>query len=524
LDPCAAPEESGKAGKETARLSRRKATGWYLAFLYINYALLLTKGVLLVPLYLRYMNPKLYGAWLACGGIVAYFGMLEFGFNRVLIQRVAESEGGSDGPQTARLVGVGIRVGMVLSALPLIVGLVLSGYVPVWLLQQGPDSEQLRTAFIVASLAASLMMLSFTPASVLQGLQRQMVTNMCHTGGMGLGVIVTVYLLYRGYGLASIPMGSVVHYLLAAVGAYSYLWFIAGKDLLAKGLTFDRAEFRSMIRSCSRLFAGNAARTITDQSDRPAIGFLFNPLLCNVFVFTGTSYKMLVVLVGYVSHAVMPSLAHLGGEKDAEKLKGVVSLLIRLSLMFGALFLGGALVLNEEFLHVWVGAEYYGGDTLNILMFFAAMIALTLVFLDNILVALGEFSRTAAAGILEAAIYLPVMLGAGYLWGLPGFAAAAILAKGCGNLVVRVPAVLRRLGLGFGDLARAAGPLLWIMAAPICLGLLMKHLWNPSGIGGFILFGALYVSTSTILYGLLDGGFRELGLKAMSSVFARITA
>ena len=164
-------------------VSRKRATKWYLAFLYTNLILTTIKGVVIVPIYLKFIDPRLFGAWLACGGIVGYFGLLEFGVNRVIIQRVAESAGSSDTNRLEKLIGTGFWINALLSFLPLLLGLSLAGYVPAWFQIQGVQGEDLRHAFILAALAASLMMFSFAPAGIMQALQRQVVINLFFTGG-----------------------------------------------------------------------------------------------------------------------------------------------------------------------------------------------------------------------------------------------------------------------------------------------------------------------------------------------------
>ena len=76
--------------------SRKKGTIALMATSYVSLALVMVRNLVMIPLYLACIDNRLYGAWLATGSIVTYFGLLDFGLNGVLMQRVASSYGERD--------------------------------------------------------------------------------------------------------------------------------------------------------------------------------------------------------------------------------------------------------------------------------------------------------------------------------------------------------------------------------------------------------------------------------------------
>ncbi len=502
--------QTGRVEAGLFATSRRAATQWYLVFLYINYALFLIKGVMLVPLYLTYVEPHLYGAWLASGGIIGYLAMLEFGVNRVLIQRTAQAAVASDSGRLASLMGTGFCINATLSTLPFLLGLSISPLIPPLFGVQAENTAEFTAAFIVAALSSSVMMFSFMASSTMQGLQRQVVINICFTGGLGLGILTTVLAIYRGYGLVSIPLGSLVHALVTGVGDYSYMLLVTARYGKFGRPTFSGSVFRDLFRSAAHVFSGSMTGAVTEQSDKVVIGSLLNPLLCNVYVFTGTAYRMLSLLVGYVSHAMMPSLAHLGGQADPDKLKSIIGLLVHFSLVFASVVLGGALFLNQEFVHLWVGPQYYGGEALNALLLMVAGAGVLSVVLNNTLVAMGQFPGISRAALLEAVVYIPLVLTLACRWGLPGVAAALVAAKTAGTLLVRGPCLVQRLRISPAEIRASLSSLAAPMAAPLLVGAGLNYVFSPATVTTFVAAGCIYTSVAIALSVLLDRRLREL--------------
>lgn len=346
---------------------------------------------------------------------------MEFGVSRVLIQQVASALGSSERTRLVKIIGTGFYIYCGVSILPLLFGYILSSFVPFFFHIAGTQAGELKNAFIVASVGSALLMLSFAPASVIQGLQRQIVVNSLFLGGLTLGVLTSIILLYGGYGLIAIPVGSVVHAGVVAIGDTVYMFVVIRRDFSLHRLEFCRSTAKNIFEGSKYLLASNATGVASTQSSNVIIASMLNPLLCNTFTFTATAYNMLITLVTSMSHAVMPSLAHLAGEDDPKKLNFIVLKLVRLSILTAALALGGAMILNEQFVTIWVGSAYYGGDFLTLIFFVAGILTVILKLFNNVLIGLGYFRDSAWAGILEGAIHLPLMVLGAYLMGNPRY-------------------------------------------------------------------------------------------------------
>ena len=72
---------------------RRRVALWNAAFGYGTLASTLARNILLVPLYLKFVDFGEYGAWLATGGALVQLLVTDYGLAGVITQRVAVLSG-----------------------------------------------------------------------------------------------------------------------------------------------------------------------------------------------------------------------------------------------------------------------------------------------------------------------------------------------------------------------------------------------------------------------------------------------
>lgn len=65
-------------------------------------------GLVMVPIYLRFFNAGVYGAWLASGGLIAMLALVESGLSTVVTQRLAAAIADNNSSEFAEVAGTGI--------------------------------------------------------------------------------------------------------------------------------------------------------------------------------------------------------------------------------------------------------------------------------------------------------------------------------------------------------------------------------------------------------------------------------
>src|ERR687886_551967 len=100
------------------------------AFTYGQFAVAIVSGIILVPLVLHYIGPRVWGLWLATGELLGYAGMADLGILGVLPWMIAEVDGRQDRTSMRRLVGDGVWVGSAIAVVYAVIAALLWAVLP----------------------------------------------------------------------------------------------------------------------------------------------------------------------------------------------------------------------------------------------------------------------------------------------------------------------------------------------------------------------------------------------------------
>jgi O-antigen/teichoic acid export membrane protein len=492
--------------------SRKKGTIALIISSYSSLIIAIVKGLVLIPIYLYYIDDRLYGAWLATGSIIAYLGLLDFGLNNVLLQRVASSYGENNFNLLGSILGTGLVIGFFLSLLPIFAGLIFSGWITSIVKVSGDEASQLRSAFIIAAVGTSLMLAMYNVGGVLAALQRQAIHGFFLVLGDITGILITVFLLIAGYGLLSIPLGTLTWALISFSGDGLYLWWFIEKKLADISIKFKVKEAKDLFLQSAWQFGSRSAVTATRESDNLIIAILTDPKLCTIFTLTKKASEMLALLVRNFIGAFLPGLAHLHGEGDKEKFKKITIVLFKMTSLSGICLIGGYLFLNKQFVRLWVGSEFFGGMILTALLCVSALFIIFSTFFYNVIFAKGEMSTAAKANIAEAFIRIPLCIVLVMLWGIKGAALAAVLAVIPTSLLIQAKKCLVLLNLSKKDFLNYLKIMVFQILLALITGIILKSIWKPEGINEFLFWGAFYMTIVIIFCTYFDKELRSIVL------------
>lgn len=496
--------------------SRKKATIINLMRDYASMGILIIRGVVLVPIYLHYIDDRLYGAWLATGSIVAFLGLLDFGFSSVIVQKSATIGGQKDYQCLGKLIGTSLVITCLLAFLPLLVASFIFMQVPAWVNIEGAEALQISKAFLVASASTSLMLIAYGVGGILLGLQWVGILSIQFIAASLIGIISTLIFLYMGWGVLSIPWGFLVQSALLSAAHCAYLWWWIRRKLPPKSLCFERSTFRDLFRQSSWVFVSRLSNTAATQSDNLIVAAMIDPRLTTILVLTKKSSEIITTIAARISSAFMPSLAHLSGEADITKLRRYMLGVLKISLTVGLFGVGGIFLLNEEFVRLWVGSEFYGGMLLTGLICVSGFIFVFNTAIYNNIFAKGEISTASKATMLEAIVRVPLSIALCYFFGIKGVVLAAIIAVLPTSLLIQTRCFFRILDLSWRQGFRSLLVLLFKASIPIGVALLVRLFWSPTGLIEFIAFGAFYSVFAFVFYCFADRDLQELMIKGFN--------
>lgn len=406
---------------------RRVNTAWNLFFHYTTIAFTIGQGVLLVPLYLRYVPLPLYGAWLATGNIVAWFTLIDPGLSSLLQQRVAEAYGRGDRTEIGRLTTMGLGLNACFVVLLLVGGLGCAPFVGHWVGLSAPaDIAVIKQCFVIAVVSAGLMLGAYFCGAVNLGMQQIQSAGVANMLTVAIALIATVLFLHFDYGLLAIPLSMLLR---------ATLWLASSAGIMAWRFRSERIPWFQRLKFPE----GFAAMFGLTFLDRVVSGFAANVDAFLVARFVGAEQAVLFTLtrrpfqvcesiLSRPALALTPAVAHAVGTGETVRVGAILVDLLRYFVWAAAPLTGALYAFNEDFVRLWVGSHVFLGTPLNIVLCVFLLCSSVVGSLANLCWALGNVRGNCLVNIAQSLLTLALLV-VGLAWiGLPAVVLAPLAA------------------------------------------------------------------------------------------------
>jgi len=406
--------------------SRKRATIMLAAGGYVNTALVIVQGLLLVPLYLHYIGAHTYGLWLASGGMLGMMALMNFGISSMLIQRVSHAYGEKNLKQAGAYFFNGMIAYLLICLLFGLVGWGISEWVSVILKVTGNEAELLRKCFQLAVVAMVFGILNECLRSFSQALLRPLIPMIGMAIGRISGIIVTVWMLFGAFGLWAIPMGMLVsETVIFIVNLYHVLFLL--RDMGVK-IFLDRNIIKEYIRTSPALLMARSGNTLSQESEPLLITLFLGPEVTTIYMITRKAADIVFHAVSVLYGASHSSFSHLVGEENKEKTRNVASKLLLLVFIMSLIGFAAYVGATQAFVTLWVGDEFLLTQGVILLIGVAFFMRTLRAMVWQILNGLGDFIYTSIILVAEGVckIGLAVLL-LGFL-GVEGFPIALVLS------------------------------------------------------------------------------------------------
>jgi hypothetical protein len=448
---------------------------------YAQFAIATLTGIVMVPLILGHLGPRTWGLWLTSAELLGYAAAIDLGVLGVLPWMLAEAEGRKDREAMRRLVGAGLWTGT-------IVGIGYAGVaVTLWMVLPAavgiaPADRDLLAPpllLLVAATAVGYPLRVFR--TVLMGLQDAAFNGTLSLAQGVLTAATTASLLTMGFGLQALAIAAAAPPLVILVVAAARVQAIA-PDLLASWPRPTFHELKTLLANGTGVWMSGFGWQVLSASNAIVITALGHPEWVVVYACTSKLSAMCTQLAWVPSDSALVGLAQLYGERTGpERLRNVVSMMLRLHLILAGGAACAVLAANPAFVRWWVGPEFYGGGWLNALL--AAGIVLHTVVHGLLTMAsvLGNRLRVGAVALVNGLLQVSVAFVFGRVWGLEGIVLAALVA----GAVTAIPAGVRLLApateLTFNGLvAETLGP--WLMRVALLVAMAAAAGWALIGL------------------------------------------
>lgn len=500
-------EQNPKTPEQPKPPSRRRAALVVMMGGYAHVIALMVTGFALVPVYLRYIDDTLYGAWLGSGDIIAWLAVLDMGLASVMIQRVAATYGENDHTKAATYFIVGLTIQLIFVTVLVVLAVVVSSWVPDLMGLEGDDASLISLCFVLAASSNAISIIVNGIAGLSIALQRPAFTNILAIVGTIGRFFLAIGLLMGGMGLLAIPLSYLIRgiFLLLTNGAYA-LWLL--RTEIRAPVRPSLTVIRELVVMSPPLFLAKLGNAAMNRSEVALVAIFIKPELAIVFSLTRRGSEVIEMFLYRFGAAVFPGMANLVGSDQRSRAGKIYHQVMSLYTSTGVLLTATYLAANYSFMAVWVGTDQFGGVWLTVLIGISVLFNARASLLSYLYGGTGRIVASSYLVVLEGIIRLPLMIVLMGAFDLPGFPLAKTLTalvaceitswlirKELTGNTQRQEAIRLRLAITYGG----------ILLVAMVLGTIV---W-PASWFGLILGTAVFISLSTLILFWADHEFGD---------------
>jgi O-antigen/teichoic acid export membrane protein len=490
-------------------MSKKTTTLWRLADIYINFIISLVKGMLIVPLYLAYIDPRLYGAWLATGNILMWLTLFDPGVGDIATQRIAQSYAMKDSKKLGCQISNSIILSSVICIVTLLIGLLISNFLLGKIIRpEDIEIDHLRKAFSITMVGTAFTLFYFSLSGSIVGLQKTRITAIVRNGVGILSILINVILLLKGYRLNAIAYSTLFSALTQVILYTIVLFFVLKKERIR--IFFDFPYFKEYSKIFTYTFFSKALSTISQNIDLLIVSRFIGLELVPILEFSRRPIQFIRSLASGPSIALIPSLSFMSGENESSKLKALTTRSTLLITLIGLYFCTGIIIFNQSFVSIWVGKQYYIGNLLNLILAVTFLFSLIGYTFQNITYSLGKIKENSLFEMFKNIFSLLLVFLFSYCFGLYGVVISAFVVTITTDLWFYPFLLNKIIKFDFNDLRNKLINISIICICFIGLIYIIKMFVNINGPIIFISVVFLFTIIAFIVYMIFSLEFREL--------------
>lgn len=313
---------------------------------------------IMTPIILRKVGTGGYGTWAVFLALGSLTSLADLGMVGTLSKHVAEYHARKDFEALDRLLSTGLVI-FVLLALGLCSLLLLaSSLVPAVLFRGSPllsTELVVLLRYYVIVIGTNILTLLF--ASVISGLQRLDLTNWIGTTNIYCAALVSIVLLFRGWGVRGLVLGQVCA---SVLGMLMYVVMI--RRLLpqtafkAKYVDIDKAK--SMFNFSLQLYVTQAAVAVHNQIEKFLLALFVGVAATGWYDIVGDVALKIRALIGLVLGPVLPAASELDALEDEKRLAELYFRAQKYLAFFGVPIVCYVVSVSTRFVELWIGPKF----------------------------------------------------------------------------------------------------------------------------------------------------------------------
>lgn len=390
-------------------MNKYSASIYNYLFSSINSIVMIINGIIMVPIYFKFMSVSTYGAWLATGNIAAMLGLIESGFASVITQKMSVAIAEKDDNKFLNLAGANIYTAVLMAFFLLLLGLSISPFVANWVNAEETIQRAITIAFIISLISAAISLIVSLLGAFPQVWQETKTIGVIRTIVNILGVIALITFLYLGFGVVSLALGYLTRAVLNLLGHGSWILWKWRKLDLGKP-AFNLLVIRVLLKDCFYPFLSKTSNVIMGNSQSFIIALFINPTLAAVYDITNKIVSVSCNFVSMANGSFFALFSLTFASKNIFEINNLLKIVTNffMTLLFTVLLY--SLIFTKPIVHFWVGLDKYGGDFLLLLIVVSMLITQLKQYFNSLLYSGGLINKSAKLDVLSMVLYLLVLL------------------------------------------------------------------------------------------------------------------
>lgn len=323
-------------------------------------------GLWLTPFILKYLSRPEYAIYAIATDLLSWLGLASLGVSSVFNSRGAQLMGSGDRRELDIVASTTFFTQLASALIVVLAGVVIT-LNPELLFSKDASAEHLQAV-------VAILITGFTISYILQPLNSMLVAskqihidNYLKFGLLAINTALTVFFLTKGLKLLSVALSNIIGAVIISVITWIRVKRTLGYIKIRPDLwRFDR--FRFLIKNGIWFTVGGLAGIFILRMDSFLVGKYISLTAVTSYVITIKLYQVADRFHQQFFNTTRPYFAQVYGKGDMNLLSKMHNLSFNLS--FSTAFVMGiaVMLINKWFIGIWVGPDFYLGDTINMLL------------------------------------------------------------------------------------------------------------------------------------------------------------
>ena len=316
--------------------------------------------VVAYPIYLHFLGYEKYGVWLVLATVLTFAQLGNLGMGQAVMKLVAEEYGRGNIEGIQHYVTTALALLCVSGTVALIIILALKNQIVAAFKLSDENAKMVLWLLPYIGVLSIYVFVVQVFEALLSGLGRMDLTNYIQSLGRGISVAVAGLLLFIGFGVKSLLIGSILSYLFIHIASLVCIWRIAPIHFLQIN-SFDVYRCKRLLHFGGAVFGNSLISILLSPFNKLLLSRYAGVFTIPIYeiTFAGSMQVRALIEVGF--RALMPEISRLSEDKTKyakNKISQIYRDAMKVIFLLGIPMYGVFAIFAPLLLRIWLRDRY----------------------------------------------------------------------------------------------------------------------------------------------------------------------